>query len=134
MPNFSNITISGHLGRDAERKQVGASSVCEFSIAVTSKKKDGDSTAWYRCTIWGKRGDSLAPHLAKGTAVIVGGEFMPREFDGKDGGTRTSLEVNVSSFSFAGSKADGGSSTAQAVQPALIPNNSPQVSDDSIPF
>jgi len=102
MPSYSNLTICGHLGRDAKTKEVGASSVTEFSIAVTTKKRDDEITTWFNCALWGKRGQSLAPHLTKGTAVIVGGEFLARPYKTKDGDERLSLDLNVSSFGFAG--------------------------------
>lgn len=102
MPNFASITLAGHLGRDAELKQVGDTTVLEWSMAVTDKGRKGDSTAWYRCAIWGKRGESLAQYLTKGTAVIVSGALVPREYKGKNDELRTSLDVRVDQFSFAG--------------------------------
>jgi single-strand DNA-binding protein len=106
VPNFSSIVISGHLGRDAELKDAKGQAICEFSVAVTTKKKGGDSTAWYRCQLWGSRGEKLAEHLTKGTAVIVSGELVPREYKGKNDELRTSLDINVSQFSFAGGKGE----------------------------
>ena len=102
MPSYSNLTVAGHLGRDAVTKEVGSSSVTEFSVAVTTKRKQEETTTWYNCALWGTRGENLAQYLTKGTAVIVGGEFYARPYKTKDGDERLSLDLNVSSFGFAG--------------------------------
>jgi len=134
MPNLSVITLAGHLGRDAELKAAGGSSVCEFSIAVTTKRRDSDSTAWYRCQVWGNRGEKLAPMLTKGKAVIVSGELVPREYKGKGDELRTSLDVNVSTLTFAGGGAAGGETDTSRGRgkPSAAP--SPAVDDDDLPF
>lgn len=126
MPNYTNITVAGYVGRDAESKQVGDSTVVEFSVAVTTKRRE-ESTAWYRCAIWGKRGQSLLPHITKGSAVIVGGELMPREYTGRNDELRTSLDINVQSFAFAG----GGRKSDDA--PDSHPSDKGHYEDD-VPF
>ena len=125
MPNMSVITLLGHLGRDAELKAVGDSQVCEWSMAVTAKSRRGESTAWYRCALWGARGEKLAQYLTKGTAVVVSGQLVPREYQGKEGDTRMSLDVRVDQFSFAG----GGKSEGESRPAAPAP-----VADEDIPF
>lgn len=134
MPNLSVATLAGHLGRDAELKAAGGSSVCEFSIAVTTNRREAESTAWYRCQVWGNRGEKLAPMLTKGKAVIVSGELVPREYRGKGDELRTSLDVNVNSLSFAGgSAADGETDTSRGRgKPSAAPR--PSVDDDDTPF
>ena len=124
MPNFSSVVVSGHLGRDAELKDFDGSKICKFSVAVTTKKKDGDSTAWYECSIFGPRGERLHQHLVKGCAVIVGGELVPRRYKGKNDELRTSLDINVQSFSFAGAKGEQIPAPSKRTEP----------DDDSIPF
>jgi single-strand DNA-binding protein len=94
MPNFSSLTIMGHLGRDCEAKTVGASTVVEFSVAVTRKRKDHESTTWFRCAFWGERAAKVSQWLNKGKAVMVQGELFERTYQ-KDGQDRKSLEVEV---------------------------------------
>ena len=115
MPSLSQITIAGHLGRDAELKTTpSGQSVCSFNLAVTTKKSGGESTAWYACTLWGKRGEGIAPHLTKGTALIVCGQLVPREYEGKQGDKRMSLDVNVSELTFAGGGGEARSGSGSA--------------------
>ena len=127
MPNLSTITIAGHLGRDAELKDAKGNSLCEFSVAVSKKVRGEKSTAWYRCTLWGKRGEAVAQYLTKGSAVIVSGELIPREYKGKNDELRTSLDINVHELSFG-----GGGEKSDA--PATSPSKSSYDDQDSIPF
>ena len=87
-----NLTIAGHIGNDAVIRAVnganGQTSVCSFSVAVKSKQKGADQrpiTKWVECSLWGKRAESLAPFLTKGTAVSIDGEPSVDSFEGTSG-------------------------------------------------
>ena len=130
MPNLSVITLAGHLGRDAELKQVGKHPVCEFSIAVSHKRGEEKSTAWYRAQVWGERGEKLAPRLTKGTAVLIIGDLVPREYKGKEDQLRTSLDVRVNTLEFLGGGAERGED-----RPTPKGRPAPQpAEDEDIPF
>ena len=93
---MKNITIAGRLGKDAElRRTQNGTLVLGFSVAVDDRQNK--STMWFSCSLWGKRGESLAQYLTKGTAVTVMGDFSTREHEGK-----TYLEVNVSDVAMQG--------------------------------
>jgi len=132
LPNLSSITIAGHLGRDAELKNVGDSQVCSFSVAVTKRRKGNESTAWYACQLWGTRGERLAEHLTKGKAVIVVGELVPREYKGKKDEMRTSLDINVQTIEFAGGSSAGGSAGSTRADSA--PASGGLSDEEEIPF
>lgn len=83
--------VTGNLGRDAELRDAGRDKVCSFSVASSRKVKGEDSVTWVRCSLWGKRGESLAQYLTTGTKVAVSGELSTREYDGK---TYVELRVN----------------------------------------
>jgi single-strand DNA-binding protein len=102
MPNICNITIAGHLGRDAETKTVGDQPVVEWSMAYTHKAKDTETTTWFRCQYWGQRAAKVAQYLTKGKAVLVIGGMYEREYQAKDGTTKRSLEVRVETLTLLG--------------------------------
>lgn len=79
---MKNITIAGHIGKDAEtRTTQGGDSVTSFNVAVSTGK---DSPAlWFQASLWGKRGTALKPYLTKGSKVVVSGDFSTREHEGK---------------------------------------------------
>lgn len=100
---LATITILGTVGKDAEQRQAGSSSVTSFRVAVNSRRGREEITDWYACSIWGTRGEKLLSHITKGGKVAVSGEFATREYEAS-GEKRTSLEINVQAFAFAGGK------------------------------
>lgn len=80
---MQTITVSGNIGKDAETRQAGNDNVCSFSVGVQQGWGDKKSTNWFRCNLWGKRGDNLQPYLLKGTKVVVQGELTIGEYQGK---------------------------------------------------
>lgn len=100
---MNSIQFVGRLGHDGSVKGVGGSSVLEFSVASDVGFGDRKSTNWFRCTIWGKRADTLKPMLTKGKQVFVRGELTLREYDGKDG-KRISADVRVDDLQLLGGK------------------------------
>ena len=85
--SFANITISGHLGKDAEQVTMTNTGnlLTKFSIAVNAGYGDKEVTNWYDCVIFGERGTKLLQYLTKGKEVIVNGELKAtkREHEGK---------------------------------------------------
>jgi single-strand DNA-binding protein len=100
-------TVAGNVGKDAELKQAGGDQVLEFSVASSEKVKNEDVTTWVRCTLWGKRGASLAQYVKKGSPVTVTGSLAERAFTDKNGAKRSSLELRVSDIKLQGGKRDG---------------------------
>lgn len=123
MPNYSNATIVGHLGRDAEVKPVGERNVINFSVAVTRKVKEEETTTWWRVAYWTKSA-VVAQYLTKGTAVLVSGEPYLRPFEKKDGTKDVSLEIDAKEVRLMGGKPEGQSAApAQAPRrPAAAPD------------
>ncbi len=105
--NVWNFT--GNIGRDAEQRFVGSGdSVVSFSVAVSSGWGDKKTTTWVKCSMWGKRGESVLPYLNKGQQVAVSGEATLREYDKKDGsGKGHSMELRVNDVTLVGAKPEG---------------------------
>jgi single-strand DNA-binding protein len=102
---MSIVHISGRIGRDGEVKNVGDNQVCNFSVAENIGFGDKKVTQWWSCALWGKRGASLAPYLAKGNAVTVCGEVSVREWM-KDGVAKHELQCRVLDVALQGSKGE----------------------------
>lgn len=138
---MNSITITGHLGKNAEiRYMTDGSAVASFSVA-DSQGRD-KQTLWFDCSLWGKRAESLAQYLTKGSAVTVIGNLSEREFTAKDGTQKKAFSVRVVDIALQGGKRDAGESAneAHAPQPAAAPSK-PQLAavpaediGDDIPF
>lgn len=104
---MNNWNFTGNLGRDAEQKYAtSGDSIVSFSVAVKSGYGDKAATTWAKCTMWGKRGESVLPYLTKGQLVGVSGEVELREYVKKDSTNGASLEVRVNDLTLLGKKGD----------------------------
>lgn len=104
---MQSITIAGKLGRDAElRHTQGGESVCSFTVAVDQRQGRDKTTNWWRVSLWGKRGDALAPYLLKGASVTVQGEFALGEYEGKP-----QLNIRANEIALQGGRGDGSQNT-----------------------
>ena len=114
------LVVSGNIGRDAEVRNAGGTSVAGFSLAVKSGYGDKAQTVWVDCSLWGKQAESgLVQYLKKGQFVVVTGELGTREHEGK---TYITLRVNNVTL---GGKQDAQKS-AQGQQPQQGYQQQPQ--------
>lgn len=90
-------------------------------MAVRSGYGTNEVTTWVNANLWGKRGQSLEPHLLKGQQVAIVGELTNRSYKDKQGQDKFSLEVNVSDLTLIGGKSQN--PPAQRQQPAQKPSN-----------
>ena len=98
MPNFSQATIIGHSGRDAEtRFTPGGDAVCEVSIAVTRKRKETETVTWWKVVVFGKSAE-WAGEIKKGDVVFAAGEPVLEEWQDKDGNKRSTLKLYAQSI------------------------------------
>lgn len=115
---MKQVFIAGRLGRDAETRQVGDTTVTGFSVAVDGRDGKEKVTLWFDVSIWGRRGEALAQYLTKGAAVSVSGDLGRREHEGK-----VYLTVRADQITLQGSRSEGGQARQDA---API--------DDEVPF
>lgn len=106
------LCVTGNLGRDAEVRQAGNSTVCSFSVAMTAGYGDKKQTIWLDCSLWGRQAEGALPgYLTKGQQVALTGELSTREHEGK-----TYLQLRVSTIDLIGKREDSGQSAAQQQQ------------------
>jgi single-strand DNA-binding protein len=105
MLNVLNAT--GNLGSDAEvRFTKDGAPVANFSFPLSSGYGDRKKTSWVRCSIIGKRAETLAPMLLKGTLVAITAEIFLNEYSSKDGTIKSNLEALVSNVALLGKRDD----------------------------
>ena len=99
----ATTTVIGNLTSDPElRWTQGGLAVAAFTVASTEKKFDKATNEWVdgkklfmRCSAWREIGEHAAGSLAKGMRVIVVGKISTREWEDKEGGKRSSIEMDV---------------------------------------
>lgn len=134
---MNKFIFTGNLGRDAETKTVGGTTVCNFAVAVTSGYGDKQKTTWVSCALWGKQAEGALPgYLTKGQKVAVCGELSTREYQANDGTTKSVVEVRCDNVDLIGAKQDAPVTAppAPAARPAPKPAAPAKDYDDDIPF
>lgn len=156
--SINKVMITGNLTRDPELRQTAAGfPVLGFGVAVNERAKNPqtgeyeDKPNFVDCTMFGKRAESVARFLGKGSKVAVEGRLRYSSWE-RDGQRRSKLEVVVDEIEFMSRQeqhapAYGAQQPAQAYQaqrPAYAPQQpayAPQqgyvqasVYDEDIPF
>ena len=99
MANLATIQLIGRLGKDAESRYSPQGKLnVVFTLAVNRRRGETETTAWYRCTAFGRLAETLdklaqSGALVKGREVYVSGDFDPREYTANDGTQRVSYDV-----------------------------------------
>lgn len=100
------VSISGNLGADPELRYTAAHDpVLTFSIAVNDRVRNPktgewvDRPNWIKCTVFGKRAESLAGILTKGFKVGVEGKLRQRTRE-RDGANYSEVCVIVDELEF----------------------------------
>ena len=96
---MNKITLIGNLTNDPEKRATNnGTTVTSFTIAVNRRGKE--QTDFFRINAWRGLADTCAKFLSKGRKVAVVGELQARTYEGKDGQTRVSLEVQADEVEF----------------------------------
>src|SRR3546814_15507602 len=87
------------LGRDAELKYTaGGDAIANLALAYNYGKKENGKqpSQWVDAALFGKRAESLAQYLTKGTQInVILSDVHVRTYDKKDGGQGFALSAKV---------------------------------------
>lgn len=102
---INQVVISGNLTRDAELKSSqGGTSVLKFGVAVNDRVKHGNEWQDYPnfidCTMFGKRAESIANYLNKGTKVCVNGRLHYSSWLDRNNQKHSKIDVIVNDMEF----------------------------------
>lgn len=93
---MNKITAVGRIVAEAEvRFTSGGDLVASFRLASDVGYGDKKTTNWFSCQVWGKRAESIAQYLAKGSQVTVFGSLTMREWTNKEGVKQLSPDIRV---------------------------------------
>ncbi len=142
---MNKLFIVGNLTRDPELRSTPAGdSVCDFTVAVNRRgRRDAQGAQpeadFFRVSAWRQLGENCSKYLAKGRKVAVTGSVRVRTYQGSDGTTRASLEVQADDVEFLtprGETEGAASGYAPAAAPAAEPASAgfTAVETDELPF
>ena len=97
------LNAIGNISANAEVKYLATGDpLLSFNFALNSGFGEKQVTTWLRCTLFGKRAETLAPMLLKGTKIGITGEITNRKWVDKDGSEKYSLECNIRDITLLG--------------------------------
>lgn len=117
---MQQLTLVGHIGNSAEVKDLGATQVINFSLAVSEKIKNENVTTWYKCAYF-TNNVAIAPWLTKGSLIGVLGKPDIEIYQAGDGSTKANLKCFVREIKLYSSTKEKTTAAPQQTSP----NNSP---------
>lgn len=109
--SYHQTLIIGNVGRvdDLKHTQAGQA-VLGFSVAVnetwTSNGEKQQRTSWYKCSLWGKHAETLAPYITKGKQVMCAGTVSASAWIDNDGKAQASVDLRVQDCKLLGGNGD----------------------------
>lgn len=101
---LNRIDIQGRLTKEPElRTTQSGKAVASFTIAC-NRDFDREQTDFVDCVAWAGTGEFVSKYFHKGNLVIVSGRLQSRKWEDRQGGKRTSWEINVDNAYFCESK------------------------------
>jgi single-strand DNA-binding protein len=139
MPNVgvNKVILIGNAGRDATvRTTSSGKSVANFSLAINEPFRDKNNgnrqrVEWVRCVAWNKVAEIAGKLITKGKHVFIEGRLQTRQFEDREGTTRTATEVVVTSLRVLGGTANGNPNGSEQ---RTMASSTQHAADDEIPF
>jgi single-strand DNA-binding protein len=102
------VIIKGNITRNIETKYLPTgAAITEFGVALDdSYIKDGQKTdrvVFVECMAWGKTGETISAHLAKGSPILIHGKLGVDSWEDKQSGQkRSKTRIIIERFEFCG--------------------------------
>lgn len=119
---LNKVMLIGHLGDEVKMHYFeGGNCIGRFPIATNetyTNKQTGErvtNTDWHNIVVRNKAAEICEKYLSKGDKIYVEGRLKNRQWQGEDGNTRYSTEVQVQDFTFLSTKKES-TANAQANQ------------------
>ena len=108
MASLNKVFLIGNLTKPPElRYTPSGTAVADLRLAVnrnytTQGGEKREDTCFLTVVVWGKQAESCGEYLDKGSPILVEGRLQTREWEAKDGGKRTVIEVVAERVQFMG--------------------------------
>lgn len=135
--SINRVMITGNLTRDPEvRNTQSGMSIMRLGVAVNDRRKNNQTGEWENyanfidCVMFGTRAESVSRYLRKGSKVAIEGKLRWSQWEDKQGGKRSKIEVIVDDLEFM--SRDGGDGKQPA--PAKEAPAADAYAQEDIPF
>nr|WP_315172651.1 single-stranded DNA-binding protein [uncultured Flavobacterium sp.] len=110
---LNKVMLIGYLGDDIKMHYFdGGNCIGRFQLATheiyinkTTNEKI-TSTEWHNLVVRNKAAEICEKHLSKGDKIYIEGRIKSRQWQGEDGTTKHTSEIQVTEFTFLSTKKD----------------------------
>lgn len=144
---LNKVMLIGHLGDDVKIHYFeGGNCIGRFPLATNEvyiNKQTNEkitSTEWHNLVVRNKAAEICEKYLAKGDKIYVEGRIKSRQWQGEDGQTKYTTEIQVTEFTFLNVKKEIDANQRQPLahtvdEPAKPAYDMPNVpANDDLPF
>ncbi|MEM8507030.1 MAG: single-stranded DNA-binding protein [Bacteroidota bacterium] len=136
----NKVMLIGHLGDEVKVHYFeGGGCIGRFPLATNetyTNRQTGEkvtNTDWHTVVVRNKAAEICEKYLSKGDKIYVEGRLKNRQWQGDDGTTRYTTEVQVQDFTFLSNKGDGMAGTSGSTrQHQAKEQHSPMDSGDAV--
>jgi len=132
--------LIGHLGDEVKMHYFeGGNCIGRFPLATNetyTNRQTGEkvtNTEWHNIVVRNKAAEICEKYLSKGDKIYVEGRLKTRQWQGEDGNTRYTTEVQVQDFTFLSNKGEGMSQSGNQDQASPTTNTASQPKADLEP-
>lgn len=99
--NINTVVIAGYTAKDPELKVTpSGTTVLSLLLAVNDMKKNAqgeweETANFFDCVLFGKRAESLAQYIPKGSKLTINGRLHQDRWQGQDGTNRSRVSIIV---------------------------------------
>lgn len=137
---LNKAQVIGNLGADPKVSN-GQTKVASFRVATTERGytlQNGtqvpDRTEWHNVVCFGKLAEVVEKYLKKGAKVFVEGKMRTRQYDDKNGVSRSIMEIHAEAMEMLDSKQQTAQQPQQAAPSTTQYNNPANNDKDDLPF
>ena len=119
--------LIGHLGDEVKLHYFeGGNCIGRFPLATNetyTTRQTGEKVTnpeWHNIVVRNKAAEICEKYLSKGDKIYVEGRLKTRQWQGEDGNTRYTTEVQVQEFTFLSNKGEGMSQPSAKSQAAAV--------------
>jgi len=123
--SLNRVLLIGRVGQKPEIRYLPQKerAMARFSVATNerlfnpSTRETSDRTEWHRIVVWGKLAEFCEKYLTQGKQILVEGKLRTRSWTDKEGGKRSTTEVEAQNIVLLGRRSEGAEEEPYQPQP-----------------
>ena len=104
--SLNTVTLMGNICKDPETRNFNNGNlICNITVAINNKTKNGDNTNFIECSAFNKTADFINKYFNKGSKILIEGRLDQQTWTDKNTGkNRSKIIVIINKVHFVDSK------------------------------